>query len=94
MKKNLKIEIQYRRFGSEELTTHRFSPYALKVHQKRWYIFAYFDPYTMEDGQKREAHFTIFSFDRIENVSITKEKFYMDPDFSVKDYFESVDGVG
>lgn len=93
MKKNLRIEIRYRRFGAEDFKTHKFSPYALKVYQKRWYILAYFDAYTKPDGEKRDAHFTIFSFDRIESVTLTKDKFVMNPDFTIKDYFRDSYGI-
>lgn len=92
MKASRKVEIQYRRFGAES-KTHVFAPYALKVYQKRWYVLAYFDARIDEEGKEHHARFTIFSFDRIESVKIIKEKFKIDPDFTVKDYFSDSYGI-
>lgn len=93
MKKNLKVEIQYRRFGADDCKTHVFAPYALKVYQKRWYVLAYFEARTDADGKTHEAHYTIFSFDRIENVAVLKDKFRMDPDFDLKEFFRDCFGI-
>lgn len=67
--------------------------YALKVYNKRWYVLAFFDARVKENGEKRDAHFTIFSFDRIESVKILKDKFKMDPDFNLKEYFRDSYGI-
>ena len=87
MKKNLKVEIKYRRFGSAECKMHVFAPYALKVYQHRWYVLAFFAARRDDDGKEHRAHFAIFSFDRIEDVKLTEEKFKMDKDFSVRKFF-------
>lgn len=93
MKKSRKVEVVYRRFGAEDAKLHIFSPYALKVYNKRWYVLAFFDARVKENGEKRDAHFTIFSFDRIESVKILKDKFKMDPDFNLKEYFRNSYGI-
>lgn len=93
MKKSRKVEVVYRRFGAEDAKLHIFSPYALKVYNKRWYVLAFFDARVKENGEKRDALFTIFSFDRIESVKILKDKFKMDPDFNLKEYFRDSYGI-
>lgn len=93
MKKNLKVEMKYHRFGYAECKTHVFAPYALKVYQHRWYVLAFFAPRTDDNGKQHRAHYAIFSFDRIENVTLTKEKFKMDKDFSAKDFFHDSYGI-
>lgn len=93
MKKSVKVEIRYQRFGSDETKTHVFAPYALKVYQRRWYLLAYFAKRTDEEGKEHRAHFTVFSFDRIKSVKLTKEKFKIDPDFSAKNYFRDSFGI-
>ena len=42
MKKSRKVEVVYRRFGAEDAKLHIFSPYALKVYNKRWYVLAFY----------------------------------------------------
>lgn len=93
MKKSRKIEIMYRRFGADDAKQHIFSPYALKVYNKRWYVLAFFDARVKENGEERPAHFTIFSFDRIESVKMLDEKFKIAPDFSLKEYFRDSYGI-
>lgn len=93
MKKNLKVEIKYRRFGYTDCKTHVFAPYALKVYQHRWYVLAFFAARTDENGKKHRAHYAIFSFDRIEDLKVTREKFKLDKDFSIKDFFYDSYGI-
>lgn len=93
MKKNQKVEVVYRRFGADDVKRHTFAPFALKVYQKRWYVLAFFQERIKENGEKRDAHFTVFSFDRIEKVTILKEKFKIEEDFNVKEFFSDSYGI-
>ena len=92
MKKGVKVEIAYRRFGAET-RTHVFAPYAMKVYQHRWYVLAFFEARTDSEGKEHRAHFAIFSFDRIEDMKLLKEKFKMPSDFNVQDFFSDCYGI-
>lgn len=102
MKKNRRVEVAYRRFGAEDSKTLTFDPYALKVYQKRWYVLGHFQRPAREGETpiKRRGlpegyieYFGTFSFDRIETVSILKEKFKIAPNFSVKEFFHDCYGI-
>lgn len=93
MKASYKVKIVYRRFGAEDAKQHVFAPYALKVYEKRWYVLGFFEERVKENGEKRAAHFTVFSFDRIESLEVLNEKFRMKPDFRLKDYFRDSFGI-
>lgn len=82
MKTSRKVEIMYRKFGADDARKLSFEPYGLKVYQKRWYVLGRFSEY-----------FGIFSFDRIEQVTILKEKFKIDKDFNIKDFFNECYGI-
>ena len=93
MKNSYKVEIEYRRFGADDAKRHVFAPYALKVYEKRWYVLGFFEERVKENGEKRAAHFTVFSFDRIESVNVLNEKFRLKSDFCLKDYFRDSFGI-
>lgn len=93
MKDSVKVEIRYRRFGNAESKVHIIEPYALKVYQRRWYLIAYFSARIGSDGLVHPSHYAIFSLDRIESVTLTDQKFEIDPDFSPKKYFRDCYGI-
>lgn len=83
MKNNRKIEIVYKRYRSSEGKTHLIDPYCIKTYKHRYYVLGKFD-----NGTK-----CMFSFDRIDNLTLTKEVFEMDPDFDAEEYFKKYYGV-
>jgi len=93
MKTGHKVEITYKRFGTETTRDYVFSPYAIKVYQHRWYVLAFFDSIIGKHGQRHEPYFAIFAFDRIEQVSVSAEKFTIQKDFSAKEFFSECFGI-
>ena len=82
MKTNARIRIRYRTY-EEGTRVFTFDPYCVKLFQRRWYVLGYFG-----DGR-----FSLFSLDRIEDMTRTGEHFKMDPDFSAEEYFSEYFGV-
>ena len=83
MKENKKVTICYRRYQATEAKTFTLSPYCIKLFHRRWYLLGKFD----------DGGFAIFSFDRMEDISVTDEPFKMDKDFSATDFFSECYGV-
>lgn len=82
MKKGVKVIISYQKYGSTECNERIIEPYILKLFRRRWYVMS-----NTDNGYRT------FSFDRIVNVKLTKEKFVMDPSFIANDYFADCYGV-
>ena len=83
MKENKKIEIRYRRYQSAEARTFLLSPYCIKLFRQRWYLLGRFD----------DSGFAMFSFDRMEGLTVTEEPFKMDKDFDASEFFGECYGV-
>ena len=83
MKENKKIEIRYRRYQAAEARTFLLSPYCIKLFRQRWYLLGRFD----------DGGFAMFSFDRMEGLTITEEPFKMDRDFDASEFFGECYGV-
>lgn len=82
--KSQKIALVYRRFSISESTERVVEPYGLKQSKQRWYLIA-----KIEGNDKP----TIFSLDRIENLSLTEKSFTPDKSINVNTYFDEVIGV-
>ena len=83
MKEGRRIIIRYRRYQASEARTFTLSPYCIKLFRQRWYLLGRF-----EDGG-----FAMFSFDRMEDITLTDETFKMDSDFNAADFFGECYGV-
>ena len=83
MKENKKIEIRYRRYQATEARTFTLSPYCIKLSRQRWYLLGRFD----------DGGFAMFSFDRMEGLTVTEETFKMDKDFDASEFFGECYGV-
>ncbi len=91
MKRNVKIAIKYRKYGDDEPRNLTFEPYCLKMFRQRWYVLGHFHR-DVADGPDVD-YFGLFAFDRIMNLSLTDEKFVIDPDFDAEAYFSECYGV-
>ena len=92
MKKSVRIEVEYRKYGTDVLNRLNFEPYCIKLFKQRWYILGHF--HRDATGEKPESdYFGMFSFDRILTMRLTDTKFQIDPDFDAKAYFEECFGV-
>ncbi len=92
MKKSVRIEVEYRKYGTDVPNQLNFEPYCIKLFKQRWYILGHF--HRDATGDKPESdYFGMFSFDRILAMRLTDKKFQIDPDFDAKAYFEECFGV-
>ena len=92
MKKSVKLEVDYRRYGKEEARHLTFEPYCIKLFKQRWYILGHF--YHKATADRPEVdYFGMFSFDRILNMSLTDDKFRIKPGFNAQAYFDECFGV-
>ena len=92
MKKNVKLAVDYRKYGDDEPRHLTFEPYCIKLFKQRWYILGHFHRNAIADRPEVD-YFGVFSFDRILNMSLTDDKFQMDPSFNAQAYFEECFGV-
>ena len=91
MKRNVRIAIQYRKYGDDEPRDLNFEPYCLKLFRQRWYVLGHFHR-DVKDGLDIDF-FGMFSFDRILEMSLTDIKFQLDPDFDAEEFFSECYGV-
>ena len=92
MKKSVKLAVDYRKYGDDEPRHLTFEPYCIKLFKQRWYILGHFHRNAIAD-RPEVGYFGVFSFDRILNMSLTDDKFQMDPSFNAQAYFEECFGV-
>ncbi len=92
MKKNVKLAVDYRKYGDEESRHLTFEPFCIKLFKQRWYILGHFHRDAMADKPMID-YFGVFSFDRILNMSLTNEKFKMPRSFNAQAYFDECYGV-
>ena len=92
MKRNFKITIEYKKYGDVQPKNLTFEPYCIKLFKQRWYVLGHFHR-DATDEKPESDYFGIFSFDRILSMTLTEEKFQMDPDFNAQAYFEECYGV-
>ena len=92
MKKSIKLAVDYRKYGDDEPRHLTFEPYCIKLFRQRWYILGHFHRNAIADRPEVD-YFGVFSFDRILNMSLTDDKFQMDPSFNAQAYFEECFGV-
>jgi len=83
MKANQLLSVHYRRYQSAETKTYVVAPYCIKLFHRRWYILARYP----------NGNFGILSFDRIEQMELTEEKFEIDSDFDASAFFSDSFGV-
>ena len=92
MKKNVKISIDYKKYGDENPRPLIFEPYCIKLFKQRWYVLGHFHRDATNERPESD-YFGVFSFDRILNMSLTDEKFQMDSNFNAQKYFDDCYGV-
>lgn len=84
MKENKVIEITYQNFWREKAYTFLVHPYCIKVFRQRWYLISY---------SPSKEKILIYSLDRIQNISITDDKFVLPDNFSGEEYFYNSFGI-
>ena len=86
MKRSLRIEVCYRKYGSAETkSTMILEPYFVKLFNKRWYALVKFaDP----DGL-----LFLLALDRISSLTLTDQRFEYDKDFDPAGWFRNCYGI-
>ena len=92
MKRSVRIDVTYRKYGTEKPNHLNFEPYCIKLFKQRWYILGHFHRDATEEKPESD-YFGIFSFDRILEMSLTGTKFKIDPQFDAQEYFDECYGV-
>ena len=92
MKRKVRVEVKYRRYESDNVTEGDFEPYCLKLFNQRWYVLAHFHRDATPEKEERD-YYGVYSFDRMQEVSLTNVKFEVRDDFDAQDYFSECFGV-
>ena len=92
MKRKVRVEVKYRRYESDNVTEVDFEPYCLKLFNQRWYVLAHFHRDATPEKEER-YYYGVYSFDRMQEVSLTNVKFEVRDDFDAQDYFSECFGV-
>ena len=95
MRESRRIMITYRRYGAASANSFSVAPYCVKLFKRRWYLLARFDdrPTYRDNGKGDKESLSVFSLDRIEDLSIQESKFIMNPDFDAATYFNECFGI-
>lgn len=84
MKQNVRVRIKYQRYGAEFPTEMIVEPYCVKLFNRRWYgLVKYMD----------RTNCFMLSFDRIQELSLTEDKFVMMDDFDAASWFRECYGI-
>lgn len=83
MQDSLKINLSYKKFGTDEVENMIVEPYAIKSFKNRWYLLA----------KHENKGLRTYAFDRIEDIHTTQEQFVFPKDFSADEYFMNYYGV-
>lgn len=86
MKKKVRVAVKYRRYESDNITSVDFEPYCLKLFNQRWYVLAHFHRNATSEKEERD-YYGVYSFDRIQEMSLTDVKFEVRKDFDAQEYF-------
>lgn len=92
MKKKVRVAVKYRKYESDLVSSVDFEPYCLKLFNQRWYILAHFHRDATTEKPERD-YYAVYSFDRIQEMSLTDIKFEVRDDFDAKDFFSECFGV-
>lgn len=84
MNDNLKLQIEYKKYSSDEPESLTIHPYAVKENAKRWYILAFCE----ERNDMR-----VYGLDRVHSLTITTKSFKMPSGFDVDEKFATSFGV-
>lgn len=83
MKEDRKVVVRYHRYQSTESRTFTLSPYCIKLFRQRWYLL----------GRFNDGGFAMFSFDRMQDITLSEETFKIDRDFDASSFFGECYGV-
>lgn len=84
MKQGVRVHIKYQRYDAEFPTEMIVEPYCVKIFNRRWYGLVKY---------KNKANCFMLSFDRIQVLTLTEEKFALMEDFDAATWFKECYGI-
>lgn len=85
MKRSVRIQVTYRRYGAEGETRMKVDPYFVKLHKRRWYALVKFP--------EPASSLFVLSFDRLLSLELTDESFVYPADFNPTAWFSDCYGI-
>ena len=85
IKSKTAIELTYKKFNSEEVTTRILHPYRLKEYKSRWYLVGW--------CKEHPDHPSCYGLERIISFSKSDEVYLKNPGFDIEEYFRSMVGL-
>ena len=94
MREGRRIMMTYRRYGAASANSFSVAPHCVKLFRRRWYVLVTITrPSKVDNMEKIEDKFAIFSLDRIENVELQETRFEIKKDFDAAAFFDECFGV-
>ena len=79
------IELKYKKFNCEEVTTRILHPYQLKEYKSRWYVVGW--------CKEHPDHPSCYGLERIISFTKSDEAYLENPGFDLDEYFRSMVGL-
>ena len=97
MEDGRELEIEYGKYNSPVSDTLHIQPFAVKEHEKRWYLVAFCHERAEKDGKELTnsdiAAWRVYGLDRIVSLKETGNTFKMPRGFDIEELFHDSFGV-
>lgn len=94
MEDGKELEIVYGKYSSDSLETLHVQPFAVKEHEKRWYLVAFCHERAGADRRNDDINaWRVYGLDRITSLQVTDASFRMPKDFDVDGIFSQSYGI-
>ena len=94
MEDGRELEITYGKYSSSSSETLHIQPFAVKEHEKRWYLIAFCHERSEEGrGNDDTRAWRVYGLDRIASLQMTDATFRMPKDFDVDGIFSQSYGI-
>ena len=94
MEDGKELEIVYGKYSSDSSETLHVQPFAVKEHEKRWYLVAFCHERAGDDRRNDDINaWRVYGLDRITSLQVTDVSFRMPKDFDVDGIFSQSYGI-
>lgn len=94
MEDGKELEIVYGKYSSDSSETLHVQPFAIKEHEKRWYLVAFCHERAGADRRNDDINaWRVYGLDRITSLQVTDVSFRMPKDFDVDGIFSQSYGI-
>ncbi len=95
MEDGRELEIRYGKYNSPSRVTLHLQPFAVKEHERRWYLVAYCHERAVSsaDGNDDKRAWRVYGLDRIDSIRMTDVSFKMPKGFDVEELFSQSYGI-